>query len=143
MCSQQILDKTPCYGLLQFLKEPATSAKSTKYGQNQVNDHSFEVYEKKLNEILKQNTTTIDDVFNLIEKEFTQIEKTRVFVRALASAVSSNCLDKNTGLNEIKLTKLCPLLSMFIVGNEEFEAEAIFSIKSLQKINQYPTGNCN
>ena len=40
------------------------------------------------------------------------------------------------GIDEIKYINFCPLLSMFISGNQEYEMEAYFAFKLVLKTNK-------
>jgi hypothetical protein len=147
MCNESIESKYPCYAIIQMIKETSSknqlTSLSTQTGTSQVVSLSFEFCEKRLLKILKKKSANSSIILNKIESEFGHLNAQHmfVFIRALATAVSRSCLNKSTGLDEIKFTNLCSLLSMFINSNQEFEMEAVFALKTLQNKKQYQHGN--
>lgn len=146
MCNLAITDKSPCYALLQIIKEPSAAINSTSLSTqteiNQVTGLPFEYCEKKCLEILKQHETfNIQVIFIQIETEFGPIcsQYMFVFIRALVTAVCRHCSSES--LDENRFTVYCPLLKMFINGNKYFEIDALLAIQALQQKMQYKLGN--
>jgi hypothetical protein len=89
MCSEIILDKTISYSILQMIKpEPDNSPEN-----NSKSVLSFDLYEKKILEILEKNTTNIPIIFQKIESECGVIDcHSKVLIRALVTAVCLSCI---------------------------------------------------
>ena len=89
MCSEIIVDKTISYSILQMIKpEPDNSPEN-----NSKSVLSFDLYEKKILEILEKNTTNIPIIFQKIESECGVIDcHSKVLIRALATAVCLSCI---------------------------------------------------
>ena len=145
MCNETIEGKCPCYAILQIIKETTkktqSKTKSTQTGPTQMVNLSFELCEKSLMKIFKKKF--INSVFvNKIEKEFGAIDSQHkfLFIRALVTAVCRSCMNKTSGLDEIKFISLCSLLSVYVNSNQEFELETVFAIKTLQYKKQYQFG---
>jgi len=89
MCSEIIVDKTISYSILQMIKpEPDNSPEN-----NSKSVLSFDLYEKKILEILEKNTTNIPIIFQKIESECGVIDcHSKVLIRALVTAVCLSCI---------------------------------------------------
>ncbi len=105
-------------------------------------DISFKFYKRKLLQIL-QSASKNEEIFNMIETEFTKIEiKSKIFIRALATAIVRACLDANNRLckkqNKIRLMNLFPVFTKYITLNEEFELETLLAIQELDQKLRHP-----
>ena len=92
--------------------------------------------------MLKKTSSNIPDIAEAIEEQFefsetVDIHQKALFICALVSAVSRSCLNSKIGFDEAKFKRLSPLLSIYIVDDEELELAAILSIKLLQRKLQY------
>ncbi len=95
MCNEIIVDKNISYSILQMIKpEPDNSP-----GNNSKSVLSFDLYEKKILEILEKNPiipiiqTNIPIIFQKIESECGVIDcHSKVLIRALVTAVCLSCI---------------------------------------------------
>ena len=136
MCSQEIVDKTPSFSILQMIKETVIkNCVETQTEISQVISYSFDVCEKRLYKIFKAKTINCEAIFDRIKNEFGEIDCNHkyLFIRCLVSAVCRSCLNnKEIGFNKTKFTNICPVLLKAIDGNEDSELDALLAIKSLQ-----------
>ena len=148
-----IKDILPNYAILQLITDPIIHRPRVDEIpiKNELNETRHlelddniqqKIYKKKLSQIF-QATLRSEEIIYLIESEFNEFDlNSKVFIRALVTALVRSCLDPNNKLtrkqNKIQLMNFFPIFTKYITLIEEFELETLLAIQVLDQKLRHP-----